>query len=384
MRIGVELPLAGDDGAAGLAAKDALHIALGDGSPASAGRNGVELRIVDTAHGGFQNPHRDEGTDDSDLPKAAAAVVRKFAADPAVVLVIGGLRPHLAAADARAALRAGVNFLALAPLPDGCAAAGTPTVAVPSVRAIGPTVAVSVAGGASLESLAVAGVVSERRWRKLVVLDDGEPARAAIATCLKRVQSARHVTVMRRSRARNELDFRRLQTLVRVIRADGIVYVAPAAVGTLLCEARGLSALAPEATAQYEHREFDMRATPAACVWIARIVRPEPSSKAAAAAFARDYHARAFQQPSEDALSAAEAASVAQQLLETPAGTTDLRGALARRLLRGNYIASRFLRPLRGCSGWSADGAWFSLRELNSVRERLVEDARCTIARSPG
>jgi hypothetical protein len=94
--IGVEMPAAGDDGAAGLAASAAVQLALGPG------------RIVrrDSSNGGFLNPHRDEGSDNEVDVGSAPGIVAVYASDPRIVAMVGGLRRNVgdavvAAAEAR-------------------------------------------------------------------------------------------------------------------------------------------------------------------------------------------------------------------------------------------------------------------------------------------
>lgn len=102
--VGVEMPAAGDDGAVGLAVLAAVRLGLGAG------------RVVarDSANGGFQNPHRDEGSDNDVDRQRAPAIVGAFAADPRIVAAAGGLRRNVGDADAAAAERLGLPVIVLA------------------------------------------------------------------------------------------------------------------------------------------------------------------------------------------------------------------------------------------------------------------------------
>jgi hypothetical protein len=104
VRVGVEIPAAGDDGALGLAVATAVRIGLGSGR--------VVLR--DSAKGGFLNPHRDEGSDNDVDRRTAPALVAAFAADPSIVAAVGGLRRNVGDADAAAAEAHGLPVILLA------------------------------------------------------------------------------------------------------------------------------------------------------------------------------------------------------------------------------------------------------------------------------
>ncbi len=99
VNIGVDLPLAGADAEGGLDALHAINAVVGD--YARRGGPPVELLIEDTAAGGFQNPHQDEGTDDSGNAGHAAITARQLAADPSVLAVIGGFTTPVATAEVR-------------------------------------------------------------------------------------------------------------------------------------------------------------------------------------------------------------------------------------------------------------------------------------------
>lgn len=101
-RIGVEMPQAGDDGGRGLAAQTAVRLALRE-----------RIVVRDTSSGGFQNPHRDEGSDNDVDVRTAPKIIRSFARDSAIVAAIGGLRRNVGDADAVAAERANLPFVTL-------------------------------------------------------------------------------------------------------------------------------------------------------------------------------------------------------------------------------------------------------------------------------
>ncbi len=103
-QVGVEMPAAGDDGAAGIAVTTAIRLGLGAG------------RVVarDSANGGFLNPHRDEGSDNDVDRLTAPAIVAWFAADSRVVAAVGGLRRNVGDADAAAAEARGLPVIVLA------------------------------------------------------------------------------------------------------------------------------------------------------------------------------------------------------------------------------------------------------------------------------
>jgi hypothetical protein len=102
-RIGVEMPAAGDDGARGMAAVNAIRLAL---EPA-------RIVVRDTSNGGFLNPHRDEGSDNDVDRRVGPSIVSSFAADRSVVAAIGGLRRNVGDADAAAAQARGLPLIVL-------------------------------------------------------------------------------------------------------------------------------------------------------------------------------------------------------------------------------------------------------------------------------
>jgi ABC-type branched-subunit amino acid transport system substrate-binding protein len=97
--IGVDLPLAGNDGGDGLMAQEGVLLAVSDWN-ADAHHRQFGTVVRDTANGGFQNPHQDEGSDDPDEALTGAASLRAFAQNSAVVGVVGAFRSDVAQAEA--------------------------------------------------------------------------------------------------------------------------------------------------------------------------------------------------------------------------------------------------------------------------------------------
>ena len=101
-RFGVEMPLAGDDGGRGIAATAAIRLALGSD----------RILVRDGANGGFQNPHRDEGSEGG-ADRAPRSIVAGFAADRTIAAAVGGLRRTVGDADAAAAAARGLPIVVL-------------------------------------------------------------------------------------------------------------------------------------------------------------------------------------------------------------------------------------------------------------------------------
>ncbi|HMD02340.1 MAG TPA: hypothetical protein VKG44_05180 [Candidatus Baltobacteraceae bacterium] len=106
--IGVELPLAGDDGYRGLAARDGVRFALQRWN--AGGKQPLAAILCDSASH-IANPHEDEGSDDLAQGAHGAAIVRAFAAEPSILAIVGGLRPDIAAAEAPVAQRFSLALL---------------------------------------------------------------------------------------------------------------------------------------------------------------------------------------------------------------------------------------------------------------------------------
>src|SRR5215472_16075954 len=78
--IGVSLPLAGRHGADGLMALHGVQMAI-DEVNAEPSHIRFTLQVRDTARGGFQNPHVDEGTDNIFEPDRGAKDIEAFGKD---------------------------------------------------------------------------------------------------------------------------------------------------------------------------------------------------------------------------------------------------------------------------------------------------------------
>lgn len=274
VHVGVELPLAGDAGAEGLRALDGITREI-QRSKILPGTVPVKLDVRDTARGGYANPHQDEGTDTTALPAQAATSMSAFAADPTVLIVVGGLTSAIATADFNKARATGLPLVTLAPAPDNCAAV--------TRRSGRPLGAISIAGAASLESLATARVVGARGYRELGIMSERSADRASQALCLVDALALRHgVPRARITRPQLTSDFATLQRRARAGAIDGLVYVGPAERGVLLCGSAGTQALTKAALATMSHRGYDSRTLPADCAWIRRIVDDSAAGRAAA------------------------------------------------------------------------------------------------------
>lgn len=370
VRIGLELPLAGDAGADGLLVRNAIEVYVRNHSVRFMRSLHAVTVARDSSHGGSANAHVDEGRDASGLPLQAAAVIRDLAGDPAVLIAIGGLRPEIAAADAMAAHSGNLPLIAVAPLPDGCRAAGVPSSAPVSDRAV------SVRGGASLESLAVERLVLARGYGRLAIRSDGTPTRADPALCLLRLLHGRGASASTVAPKPN------------VAGAAALVYFAPASLGVFVCDAPGAAALKPSAFTNMQHRSYDSRQVPPGCDWLRQRMRSRSSN----ATFARQFHAEAFSMPNDEALAGAAAANVALTAVGTAGlahqsdfskvGRDDISVALMQpdvRSARGTSGYETEFGTMRTCSGGSADGAWFELqpRRPDWPAPIFIRDRRC-------
>jgi hypothetical protein len=106
--VGVELPLAGRDAVDGLHAREGIELALSDWNLTH--KPFIRVRYRDSAPH-LQNAHEDEGQDPVDEPARAATIAADFARDAAVVVMIGGLRHEVAAAERAATLPAGLALV---------------------------------------------------------------------------------------------------------------------------------------------------------------------------------------------------------------------------------------------------------------------------------
>jgi hypothetical protein len=360
VRIAVELPLAGDAGGDGLRARDGIEAQLRSEATGSLGALLATADVHDTAHGGLVNPHQDEGTDASRLPSQAAAIVRTFGTDRSYLIAIGGLHAEIAAADALAANALKLPLVTLAPLEDACVASTAPS---GRSRADASTYAVSVAGGASLESLAVAQLLLMSKPHRVAILTDRAPARARQSTCLG--------GILARHRVAYDVDPKRG---LGANSPDALIYFGPAERGALLCHPVAAGLLTARAFAAMAHRGYDSRTLPPSCAWIrrtARYVSEEPGNGISP----RD----------EDAASGAAAVHLAlaavQQAVEkrgrdfTKVTRTDVAAALR----KGGDTETLIGSTMRACAGGSADRATFEVvpRRPNLPASLSVEDERC-------
>jgi hypothetical protein len=328
--LGVELPLAGDLGADGLAARAAIELALEGTS--------LHADFQDTARGGFANPHVDEGRDASALADDAANIVARFGRDPRVTVVLGGLSAELAVVDA-GAVRAGLPLIVLAPLPDGCAAAGSFDGTPPHAGVA------SVSGSASLEALALAEVVRRRVYRRVAIDDDGNALAHSRAACERRVMALA-------GNAAHPPDAHA---------PDAHAFVAPDRLGTLLCA--GSLGLDAGMRVRTLHRGYDSNDVPHGCFWVRRAVRANPGQAAQFAAFSDRFRSRTGFRPTDAAYLAYDAARAGLRIARHEAAAT-----------------AGLTANMRACAGGSADAAWFDvLPPQPDLRSPfLVRDLRCT------
>lgn len=106
--LGVDVPLAGPDGAEGILALQAVRLAL-DQHAHNAGNAALDVR--DAAAGGFADPHEDEGSGNWRNAGNAARNVRSLASNAGVLAVIGGFTDAIAQAEQGPATRAHVPIV---------------------------------------------------------------------------------------------------------------------------------------------------------------------------------------------------------------------------------------------------------------------------------
>jgi hypothetical protein len=264
IKIGVELPLTGDAGADGLLVlrnlTDTFNTLQSDQHAPE-----VNLLLKDSAMGGYQDPHQDEGVDASVLPSKAAKIVGDFARDSGVMAVIGGLTPASAAADAAVARKNNLPLISIAPMPDKCSVIARRTNPKP-----GP---VSVSGWTSMESLSVARVVEARGYREIGIMNDGTPARSAQATCfIKTLAMLERLPPPRITRPDLTSDFATLKQRAIAGTIDGFVYFGPPERGALVCGAAGALLLSEASLLAAAHRGYDSSTLPRQCTWVRRSV----------------------------------------------------------------------------------------------------------------
>jgi len=363
VHIGLELPLAGDAGADGILARNAIESSLRDSNRLTHDSLVVGPVARDSAHGGSANAHQDEGTDASGLPPQAAAAILDLARDPSILVAIGGLRPDIAAADAVAAHEAKLPLVTIAPVPDGCRAAGVPIGAPPAGRAV------SARGGVSLESLAVARLVLASGYQRLVIRSDDAPSRANPAMCLSRLLHGRGASVSITAPQTDETN------------AAALVYFAPTGLGVLVCDPSGAAALNPSVFTAMGHGGYDSRKVPRGCGWLRQRMLGRGD---------RPYQRTA----DDDILAAQSAASIALWAIRTTARSSRYNNAKVTR----DVIWAALTDPDIGlgldpnrwpdsrvtlkCSGGSAWGAWFELqpRRRGWRAPVFIHDQRCNKA----
>ncbi|MBV8689632.1 MAG: hypothetical protein JOZ59_05950 [Candidatus Eremiobacteraeota bacterium] len=108
--LGVDLPLAGPDGADGILALQAVRLALRDDAT-------LKLDVRDASRGGFADPHEDEGAGDWRNPGFAAKNIAALAADRNVIVVLGGFNGAVAKAERQAAEQSTVPIVLVSRLP---------------------------------------------------------------------------------------------------------------------------------------------------------------------------------------------------------------------------------------------------------------------------
>jgi hypothetical protein len=352
--IGIELPLRGDIGADGLAALDGITNEVRRFNAESHVRQ-IGIVVKDTTLGGYANPHQDEGTDASGLPPQAASIVSGFAKDQDIIAAIGGLQSTLALADAADALAAKLPLVTLAPIPDDCAAARGRARA----RYFG---AVSVAGAASLEALAVARVVTMRRYHALGIMSETDvKPRAAEALCfIDALAHQNSISPARIALSAQASDFPTLKRRASDSTLDGFVYFGPAERGALVCDRSGILALQPSSLTAAAHRGYDSATLPSSCRWLRRSDDPSRAARSAVKALIR-------------------ALTVASRRYNGDVGKVTRRDTLdALRDSRANGASAGSV--LRGCADGSADRATFETvpQHANLPASLVVEDRRCT------
>lgn len=366
--IGLELPLAGDAGADGLLVRNAIETDLRASNKHNQGTLQVVTVARDSAHGGSANAHIDEGTDASGLPPQAAAAIRDLARDPTVLLAIGGLQPDIAAADAAAAASTKLPLISIAALPDGCRAAGVPISTPVSQHAV------SVRGGASLESLAVARLVLARGYSRVAIRSDGTASRVDPAICLLRLLHGRGGSASASVPSTSDVG------------SGALVYFAPRGLGALVCDPTGAATLSPSAFTEMGHRGYDSSRVPASCGWLRLRMRDRMAT------FAR-FHGRAIFGPNDDVLAGKAADSIALRAIDKTGRQSRFNYSKIRRddiwdaltdpdvklRLEANGFPDADSQPTLKCSRGSAYGAWFELQphQRDWPAPVFIRDQRC-------
>ncbi|MGP6192500.1 MAG: ABC transporter substrate-binding protein [Vulcanimicrobiaceae bacterium] len=344
---GVELPLAGDDGAAGLEARSAIELAVDDNNAGLAAGTPALRAVVRDAALHLGNPHQDEGTNNAAEPARAAALMHEFAADAGIVAALGGMRPNVAAAEAPVAQAVRLPVETMAALPIPCSRPRPAT-----------SWGFSVSGGAQLEALAAARSIDDARGGRFAVLDDGEESRGAVAGCLSTALRTFGGRVVLRASVHpeDETALARLRAAQRRNAIEIVVYVAPAERGTLVCRLHAAESIEnTDSLAEMAHRGYDPASVPEGCRWIVRRLAPR---SAAYDAFVQRYRERFLEAPSVEAAIAYAATQVLSQAIAAAAPSSgDMRANVRRRLAIGSF--DTVLGNIRFGADGAATEAWF-------------------------
>ncbi|MBC5810466.1 MAG: hypothetical protein GIW95_06400 [Candidatus Eremiobacteraeota bacterium] len=347
--IGVELPLAGNDGATGVATASAIRLAIEEAQKRAWTGVRVAADVRDGSHHGYANPHTDEGRDDVGEVKAASTILNDFIRSPAqVVAAVGGLTPPVAATLARDAEKRNLPLLTIAPLPVRCSASFQSRM-----------YAASIAGNAAREASAAATFARSRHYRRLAILDDGEPERRKVADCLGIITLQRErESEIRLPAVRTESGYYHALNTIALRGVDAFAFVGPESRGTLLCPARAAGrVLKPEFLKSTFHRNFDSKALPRNCGWIRRTVHAH--DRRAYAAFVAHYRARYGSKPPPEAAGAYAATQIAIAAIRgANGGEAPLRDKVLRSMRDRSF--STVLGNVRLDSHGEPDWVWFA------------------------
>ncbi len=283
LSLALNLPVAGDDGAAGLRLRDAVTLAVDDFRA-----QGVDVNVI-SPHGAeaVENAHQDEGTDNS-VDVVAAPAIARAAARANVRVLIGPLRTNVAVAQAAALRQSGE--VAISGTAGGPSTPGSPVFRLtPSEH--------------QLADVAYRTMRQSFGPRICVINDSSDDGRrrAAIMGALPGVRLGGCVA-----------------------HADA-VYFATTSREPVFCASRTAVRADPNRLlVQISHRGFD----PAEFKSAGPLFRAEPAPIArtqAMIAVAQRYHARAFVLPDDGALRTYAAVQIGVEALQrarTPSGVT--------------------------------------------------------------
>jgi ABC-type branched-subunit amino acid transport system substrate-binding protein len=270
--LGVEFPLAGDDGGEGLAAWQGAQLAveLWNGDPTHVH---VDVVFRDTSRHGHLNPHQDEGMDSVENPEYGAAIVREFAADPRILAVVGALRTNVADEEAPVASELGLPIVSVG-ASHAPAAGGAPIV-------------FRIASSDDDEGALAGSTAQLRGYRDVAIVGQDDIRAREVARGFERTFSARPNGAS----------------------ADGLLHAGPLSRGTFLAPgAAAGTLLGPEERRRMGRRGYAPPATPFAYDRIMRAPQLDPGQAAGVRA---RYHERWGLMPTEDALDAYVAAEAA-------------------------------------------------------------------------